>query len=68
MLGWLTIGGLVLLMAILADDWLANRHRRPLSHMKPDPKSLKSTTGMEDLDITRANQHIARKPYKDRPK
>lgn len=61
MLGWLTIAGLVLVGAILADDWLANRHRRPLSHMKPDPKSIKGYTGMEEIDITRANQKIARK-------
>lgn len=61
MLGLLTFAGLILVMAILADDWLANRHRRPLSHMKPDPKSLKGVTGMEDLDQTRANQQIARK-------
>ncbi len=61
MLGWLTIGGLVLVAAILADDWYANRHRRPLSMMKPDPKTLRGYTGMQQLDITRANQHIARK-------
>ncbi len=60
MLGWLTIGGLALVMAILADDWLADRYRRPLSQMKPDPKSLKGSSGMEDLDITRANQKIVR--------
>ena len=60
MLGWLTIGGLVLVAAILADDWLANRHRRPLSHMKPDPRTLKGFTGMEELDQTRANEKIAR--------
>lgn len=61
MLNWLTIGGIALVFAILADDWLAKRHRRPLSHMKPHPKSLKGVSGMEDLDITRANQKIARK-------
>ena len=61
MLGWLTFGGLVLVLGILADDWYANRHVRPLSHMKPDPKTLKGYTGMQSLDITRANQHIARK-------
>jgi len=61
MLGWLTFGGLVLVMAILGDDWLATRHRRPLSHMKPDPKSLKGITGMQSLDQTRVNQQIARK-------
>jgi hypothetical protein len=61
MLGWLTFSGLVLVMGIVADDWYANRHRKPLSHMKPDPKTLKAVTGMQQLDITRANQHIARK-------
>ncbi|MCW1951618.1 MAG: hypothetical protein KIH44_009675 [Octadecabacter sp.] len=61
MLGWLTVAGLVLVMGILADDWLANRHRRPLSQMKPDPNTLKGYTGMEELDITNANQNIARK-------
>ena len=66
MLGWLTFGGLVLVMGILADDWYANRHVRPLSHMKPDPKTIKGYTGMEELDITRANQKIVRK--KDRTK
>jgi hypothetical protein len=68
MLGWLTFGGLVLVMGILADDWYANRHRRPLSHMKPDPKSLKSYTGMEELDRTRANQQIARTDTQGRKK
>ncbi|MDO6733081.1 hypothetical protein Q4555_00265 [Octadecabacter sp. 1_MG-2023] len=61
MLGWITFAGVVLVIGILADDWLANRHRRPLSHMKPDPKSLKGYTGMEELDITNANQKIAKK-------
>ena len=61
MLGWLTIGGLLLVMGILADDWLASRYRRPLSHMRPHPKSIKGVTGMEDLDITRANQKIAKR-------
>lgn len=61
MLEWLVIGGLVLVFAILADDWYATRHRKPLSHMKPDPRSLKGGTGMEELDITRAQQKIARK-------
>lgn len=61
MLGWLTFGGLILVAAILGDDWLATRHRRPLSHMKPDPKSLKGITGMQSLDQTRINQQIARK-------
>ena len=65
MLGWLVIGGLLLVMAILADDWLADRYRRPLSQMKPDPKTLKGFTGMEELDITRAHQKIAGK--KDKP-
>jgi hypothetical protein len=61
MLGWLTFIGVVLVIGLLADDWSANRHRKPLSHMKPDPKTLKGYTGMEELDITNANQHIARK-------
>ncbi|AKS46231.1 hypothetical protein SAMN05444287_1340 [Octadecabacter temperatus] len=60
MLGWLTFGGMILVLGILADDWYANRHRKPLSHMKPDPKTLRGFTGMEELDITRANQQIAR--------
>lgn len=60
MLEWLVIGGLVLVFGILADDWYAKRHRKPLSHMKPDPKTLKGFTGMEELDQTRANQQIAR--------
>ncbi|MDB2369258.1 hypothetical protein N9V68_01570 [Octadecabacter sp.] len=60
-LGWLTLGGISLVVAILADDWLADRHRRPLSHMKPDPKSLKNATGMQSIDQTRVNQQIARK-------
>lgn len=60
MLEWLIIGGLVLVFGILADDWYAKRHRKPLSHMKPDPKTLKGFTGMEELDQTRANQQIAR--------
>lgn len=60
MLGWLTFSGLVLVLAILADDWYANRHRRPLSHMKPDPKVIKNTLGMEEQDITRANRLIER--------
>jgi hypothetical protein len=46
MLNWLVFGGLVLVGAILADDWYAKRHRRPLSHMKPDPRTIQ-TTGME---------------------
>ncbi|MCF2903769.1 hypothetical protein L0666_02115 [Octadecabacter sp. CECT 8868] len=61
MLGWITFAGIVLVIGILADDWLANRHRRPLSHMKPDPKSLKGVTGMQELDMTRAQQRIVRK-------
>ncbi len=61
MLGWLTWGGIALVLAILADDWLAKRPRRPLSHMKPNPKSLKGITGMQSLDQTRINQQIARK-------
>jgi hypothetical protein len=60
MLNWLVFGGLVLVGAILADDWYAKRHRRPLSHMKPDPRTIR-TTGMEEHDRTRANQQIARK-------
>ena len=60
MLEWLVIGGLVLVFGILADDWYAKRHRKPLSHMKPDPKTLKGFTGMDELDQTRANQQIAR--------
>lgn len=59
MLGWLTIGGLILVMGILADDWYAKRHRRPLSHMKPDPKTLTGYTGIEELDITQAQKRIA---------
>ena len=68
MLSWLMWGGLILVLAILADDWIADRHRRPLSHMKPDPKSLKNYTGMEELDRTRARKEIARKTYKDKSK
>jgi hypothetical protein len=60
MLGWLTFGGVILVLGILADDWYAKRHRKPLSHMKPDPKTLRGYTGMEELDITHANQKIAR--------
>ena len=61
MMNWLIFGGVILVMGILADDWYANRHRKPLSHMKPDPKKLKGYTGMEELDITRANKQISRK-------
>ena len=60
MLEWLVIGGLVLVFGILADDWYARRHRKPLSHMKPDPKTLKGVTRMQELDITRAQQKIVR--------
>ena len=60
MLEGLVIGGLVLVFGILADDWYAGRHRKPLSHMKPDPKTLKGVTGMQELDITRAQQKIVR--------
>ena len=60
MLNWLVFGGLVLVGTILADDWYAKRHRRRLSHMKPDPRTI-NTTGMEELDRTHANQKIARK-------
>ncbi len=60
MLNWLVFGGLVLVGAILADDWYAKRHRRPLSHMRPDARTIKNATGMEELDRTRANQKIAR--------
>lgn len=60
MLTWLIWGGLLLVLGILADDWYANRHRRPLSHMKPDAKSLKGYTGIEELDLTNAQKHIAR--------
>jgi len=49
MLGWLTFGGLVLVMGILADDWLAARYRRPLSQMRPTPKDAKKL-GMEETD------------------
>jgi hypothetical protein len=28
--------------------------------MKPDPKTLKGVTGMQELDITRAQQKIVR--------
>ncbi len=66
MLSWLVFGGLILVGAILADDWYAERHRRPLSHMKPDPKSIKGYTGIPSIDITRANEKIARNaPHKD---
>ena len=60
MLEWIIIGGLILVGAILCDDWYANRHRKPLSHMKPDPKTLKGITGMQELDITRINRQIVR--------
>jgi hypothetical protein len=60
MLEWLVISGLVLVFGILADDWYARLHRKPLSHMKPDPKTLKGVTGMQELDITRAQQKIVR--------
>ncbi|MDE0970175.1 MAG: hypothetical protein OSA51_12360 [Octadecabacter sp.] len=61
MLEWLIFGGLVLVGALAADGWYAKRHYRPLSHMRPDPKKMKSTTGMEELDRTHANQKIAKR-------
>lgn len=60
LLGWITLGGIVLVFGILADDWYANRHRRPLSQMKPEDKRLKGYTGIEELDITNAQKHIAK--------
>jgi len=59
MLGWLTLGGLALVVAILADDWLANRHRRPLSQMRPTPRDKKKL-GMEATDITNLNRTLDR--------
>ena len=59
MLGWLTIGGLSLVVAILADDWLANRHRRPLSHMRPTPRDTKRL-GMEATDTKGLNNTLDR--------
>jgi len=55
MLGWLTIGGLVLVAGILADDWLATRYRRPLSHMRPIPKD-QPKLGMEETDTSVLNR------------
>jgi len=55
MLEWLVIGGLVLVGGILADDWYAKRHRKPLSHMKPKLKD-QTSLGMEEIDITRINR------------
>ncbi|WP_296417531.1 hypothetical protein [Pseudooctadecabacter sp.] len=57
MLGWLTIGGLALVAAILADDWLASRYRRPLSHMRPTPKDAKKL-GMEETDVKAVTRSI----------
>ena len=59
MLGWLTIGGLVLVMGILADDWLANRYRRPLSHMRPRPQDLRQL-GMEETDLKGLQRTLGR--------
>lgn len=59
MLGWLTFGGLVLVAGILADDWLASRHRRPLSHMRPTPRDTKKL-GMEATDIKNLNKTLDR--------
>ena len=59
MLGWLTFGGLVLVAGILADDWLANRYRRPLSHMRPKPRDAK-TLGMEETDMTGLHKTLDR--------
>ena len=64
MLGWAVFAGSVLVFGILADDWYANRSRRPLSHMKPDPNMMKGYTGIEELDITNANRKIARNEEK----
>lgn len=61
MLDWLVIGGVILVLGILADDWLATRPRRPLSHMKPDGKKVKVGLGMEEMDLTRANAAIVRR-------
>ncbi len=59
MLGWLTIGGLVLVMGILADDWLASRYRRPLSHMRPRPQDLRKL-GMEETDLKGLHRTLSR--------
>ena len=61
MLEWLVFGGLVLVGAFIADDWYAKRYHRPLSHMRPDPKTMKNTAGMEELDHKNFNQKIAQK-------
>lgn len=59
MLGWLTLGGLALVFAILADDWLANRYRRPLSQMRPTPRDAKKL-GMEATDTTNLTKTLDR--------
>ncbi|SLN12271.1 hypothetical protein [Pseudooctadecabacter jejudonensis] len=59
MLGWLTLGGLMLVAGLLADDWLANRYRRPLSHMRPKPADLKKL-GMEETDLSGLRRLIDR--------
>lgn len=56
---WALIAICALILGVYADKWLAERPRRPLSHMRPDAKSGKSL-GMEDLDLTRAQKLIQR--------
>jgi hypothetical protein len=64
---WVVIAICALALGAYADRWLATRPRRPLSHMKPEPKTG-SSIGMEELDITRANANIARKDNYSDPK
>ena len=59
MLGWLTFGGLVFVLGILADDWLANKYRRPLSQMRPTPRDAKKL-GMEATNVKELNRSLDR--------
>ncbi len=49
-LGWLTFGGIVLVLGILGDRWIAKKGRRPLSRSKPS-FTRKETLGLEETDL-----------------
>ncbi|MFQ3183587.1 MAG: hypothetical protein ACI9RO_000280 [Alteromonas macleodii] len=65
MLEWLVFGGLILVGAFIADGWYAKHHHRPLSHMRPDPKTITDTTGMEELDPRTSIKRLQKKTNKD---
>ena len=64
MLEWLIGIGLLIVVYIVAKEMYDGRNSRPLSHMKPDPSTVKKFGWMEDQ--TRATPDPDRTDHKDK--